>query len=68
MASSVTLDNTLKRQAMAREQARKGFKEEALAAWAAFRETDQHLTVDEVRDWLNKWGGQDETELPQCHG
>ena len=51
-----------------REEAREGFKEEALAAWAAFQETGEHLTGDEVRDWLNKWGSEDETELPECHG
>lgn len=50
-----------------REEARESFKEEALAAWTAFQETGRHLTGDELRDWLNTWGSDAETELPDCH-
>lgn len=50
-----------------REEARESFKEEALASWTAFQETGRHLTGDELRDWLSTWGGDAETELPDCH-
>ena len=50
-----------------REEAREAFKQEALASWAAYRETGRHLTGQEVRAWLNTWGDEAETELPECH-
>ncbi|MFV1977408.1 MAG: CopG family ribbon-helix-helix protein [Candidatus Scalindua sp.] len=50
-----------------REEARESFKEEALASWAAYQETGQHLTGQEARDWLNTWGADEETEIPGCH-
>lgn len=37
-------------------KARKSFKREALASWAAYKETGRHLTGQEVRTWLNAWG------------
>ena len=50
-----------------REEARENFKQEALASWTAYQETGQHLTGQEVRDWLNTWGTNKETEIPKCH-
>jgi predicted transcriptional regulator len=50
-----------------REEARESFKQEALASWAAYQETGQHLTGEEVRSWLNTWGTETETQLPKCH-
>ena len=50
-----------------REEARESFKQEALASWTAYQETGQHLTGKEVRDWLNTWSKDGETEIPQCH-
>jgi predicted transcriptional regulator len=50
-----------------REEARESFKQEALASWRAFQETGQHLTGEEVRAWLNRWGSESETALPPCH-
>ena len=50
-----------------REEARESFKQEALASWTAYQETGQHLTGQEVRDWLNTWGTNKETETPKCH-
>ncbi len=50
-----------------REEARETFKQEALAAWAAYQETGRHVTGQEVRSWLNTWGTEAETELPDCH-
>jgi predicted transcriptional regulator len=54
-------------QYVAREEARESFKQEAYASWSAYQETGRHLTGDEVRDWLGRWGSEDETELPDCH-
>lgn len=54
-------------QYVGREEARESFKQEALASWAEYQETGRHLTGKEVRAWLNAWGTEAETELPQCH-
>jgi predicted transcriptional regulator len=50
-----------------REEARERFKQEALASWKAYQETGQHLTGQEVRDWLKTWGTDKDTEIPECH-
>ncbi len=50
-----------------REEARENFKQEAIASWTSYKETGQHLTVQEARDWLNNWGTDKETEIPECH-
>ena len=50
-----------------REEARESFKQEALASWTAYQETGQHLIGQEVRDWLNTWGTNKETEILKCH-
>ncbi len=50
-----------------REEARESFKQEALASWAEHQETGRHLTGKELSIWLNTWGTEAETELPQCH-
>ncbi len=50
-----------------REEAREGFKREALASWDHYRMTGEHLTGDEVRQWLKTWGTDTEAELPACH-
>ena len=55
------------REYVEREERREDFKQEALASWTAYQETGRHLTGQEVRDWLNTWGTDNETELPQCH-
>ena len=49
------------------EEARKNFKQEALASWAAYEETGRHLTGQEVRNWLNTWGTDKEGVVPECH-
>lgn len=38
-----------------REEARESFKREALASWAAYQETGQHLTGQEALIWLGSW-------------
>jgi predicted transcriptional regulator len=55
------------REYVEREEARERFKEEALASWTAFQETGRHLSGEELRDWLDTWGSDAETEAPDCH-
>jgi len=55
------------REYVEREEAREGFKQEALASWTAYKETGRHLTGQEVRNWLNTWGTDEEKEIPPCH-
>ena len=50
-----------------REEALESFKQEALTSWKSYLETGQHLTGQEVSDWLTSWGTDDERELPKCH-
>lgn len=50
-----------------REEARDDFVAEAVASWAAYRETGRHLSGDEAQSWLNTWGTPDETSAPPCH-
>lgn len=50
-----------------REEAKESFKQEALKSWASYQETGLHLNGQEVRDWLNTWGTDEETEMPPCH-
>ena len=55
------------REYVEREEVRERFKQEALASWVAYQETGRRLTGQEVRDWLNTWGTDKETEVPPCH-
>jgi len=50
-----------------REEAREDFREEALASWQAYQETGRHLSGQEVRNWLQTWGADDEEAAPECH-
>ncbi|GAB6096083.1 hypothetical protein JCM14469_23360 [Desulfatiferula olefinivorans] len=50
-----------------REEAKERFKEEALASWKSYKETGRHLTGREVREWLQTWGTDKESEIPPCH-
>ncbi|WP_445369694.1 CopG family ribbon-helix-helix protein [Methylomonas sp. BW4-1] len=50
-----------------REEAKEHFKQEALNSWKAYQETGQHLTGQEVGDWLSTWGTDQEAEIPKCH-
>jgi len=50
-----------------RQEAKESFKQEALSSWAAFKETGEHLTSNEVSDWLDTWGTDKETKIPKCH-
>lgn len=49
-----------------REDARESFKQEAMAAWAAYHETGKHLTGKQVQAWLHTWGTDGERAVPKC--
>lgn len=49
-----------------REEALESFRQDALASWAAYKETGRHLSSQEVRAWLNTWGTDDERPAPEC--
>lgn len=55
------------RQYLDREEARESFKQEALASWQAYQETGQHLTRQELAQWLDTWGTDQEKAVPACH-
>ena len=81
MATSLKIDDTLKGrvQQLASQRRRSPHwimleaiqqyveREEALASWAAFKETGRHLTGQEARTWLDTWGTDDEKAVPDCH-
>ena len=50
-----------------REEARAAFLQEAATAWEAYGQDGLHLTGDETRSWLRKWGTEGETPAPECH-
>ena len=50
-----------------RDEVKEQFTQEALASWKSYKETGQHLTGQEVQNWLSTWGTEDETEAPICH-
>ncbi|MGH8147459.1 MAG: CopG family ribbon-helix-helix protein [Rhodanobacteraceae bacterium] len=55
------------REYVERENARESFKQEALAAWAAYQETGKHLTGKQAHAWLRTWGTKGERKAPACH-
>lgn len=50
-----------------REEARESFRQEALDAWAAYRESGRHLSGEETFAWLERWGSHDDGGHPACH-
>ncbi len=52
---------------VAREKAKKNFKQEAIASSKAYQETGLHLKGAEVQAWLNSWGSNPKKEDPPCY-
>ncbi|MCD6581887.1 MAG: CopG family ribbon-helix-helix protein [Desulfuromusa sp.] len=50
-----------------KEEAKERFVQEALASWSSYKQTGKHLTGHEVRKWLQTWGTDNETGIPECH-
>ncbi len=50
-----------------REEKREAFRQETLHAWERFKETGQHVTMDEVDAWLQKLETGKNVNPPECH-
>ena len=50
-----------------REEKRESFRQDAVNSWNEYQETGLHVTGDEVIQWLNTWGTDDEKDAPECH-
>jgi len=50
-----------------REERKESFKQEALESWERYQETGLLMTGQEAREWLSRWGTDEETEIPKCH-
>jgi predicted transcriptional regulator len=51
-----------------REERRDAFREDALAAWAAYQATGEHVTAAEADAWLARLEAGEDAEPPACHG
>lgn len=54
-------------QFLEREEQRESMRAEAEHSWQDYRASGQHLTGEEVRNWLKTWGTTAETAAPECH-
>lgn len=50
-----------------RVAARARFQQEAVNSWLEFQKTGLHLTGEEVWRWLDTWGTENESTVPECH-
>ncbi len=50
-----------------RQEAQRGFVEEAEASWEHYQRTGLHVTGDEFFEWLGRLGTEAETDFPECH-
>lgn len=50
-----------------REESKERFVQEALASWSSYKQTGKHLTGQEVREWLQTWGSDNDAGTPECH-
>lgn len=55
------------REYVVREENRESFKREALESWESYQETGLHMTGEEAREWLGRWGTKQESDIPACH-
>jgi len=50
-----------------KQEARQSFERAGLEALEEYRRTGLHVTVEEVFDWLDTWGTDEESEPPTPH-
>jgi predicted transcriptional regulator len=50
-----------------REEKRERFRQDALAAWAHYQTTGQHLTANEADAWLARLEAGKDAPPPKCH-
>ena len=49
------------------EKMREALRMDTLKAWEEFQETRLHATAEEVDQWLESWGTENELPAPECH-
>jgi predicted transcriptional regulator len=55
------------REYVEREEAREALRKAALESWQDYEETGLHVTGDEIIQWVESWGTENEREAPACH-
>jgi len=50
-----------------KQEAKERFVQEAMASWSSYKQTGKHLTGQEVREWLQNWGSDNDAGTPECH-
>lgn len=50
-----------------REEKREGLRRDTMQAWEEFQEAGLHATAEEVDQWLENWGTDNELPAPECH-
>jgi len=50
-----------------REEKREALRQEALESWQEYQQTGLHVTIEEVRQWVDSLGTDNELEPPRCH-
>jgi predicted transcriptional regulator len=50
-----------------REELRERFKDDALAAWSAYRQTGEHITGEEADEWLKRLEAGEDASPPAPH-
>lgn len=50
-----------------REEKREAFRQEALAAWAAYQASGLHVTHAQADAWLARLEAGQDVEAPECH-
>ena len=50
-----------------REEKREQLRQDALAAWASYQTTGQHITAREADAWLAKLEAGKDAAIPKCH-
>jgi len=50
-----------------KEELKEQFVQEALASWKSYKQTGKHLTGEEVREWIQAWGTDNDPGVPECH-
>lgn len=62
MATSLKIDGGLKSRVQQLANIRR-----RSAHWIMLEAIQQYVDREEARDWLNNWGTDDETTVPECH-
>lgn len=56
------------REYIEREEKREQFHQDGLAVWAAYQETERHVTAEEADRWLTQLETGETAAPPECHG